>query len=160
MTVADLPAKDDDLSHCHVVEGKLALPYQYFAGRTGSRFLIALRDEKKILGIRCEHCGKVFVPPRKDCERCQSDLSGKWVELEGSGEVVSFTIVRYDDKHLPRKAPYALALIRLDGADTPLLHIVGGIDPERVTVGLRVRPVFAAATTSTILDIDHFAPIA
>ena len=38
--------------HCDVKEGKLALPYQYFAGRVGSRFLISLRDDRKILA-RC-----------------------------------------------------------------------------------------------------------
>ena len=36
------PSQEDSF----VIEGKLALPYQYFAGRTGSRFLIALRDEE------------------------------------------------------------------------------------------------------------------
>jgi uncharacterized OB-fold protein len=59
---------------CFVMDGKLALPYQYFAGRTGSRFLISLRDEKKIKGVRCQRCDKVFVPPRSTCERCFCDI--------------------------------------------------------------------------------------
>jgi len=145
--------------HCRVVEGKLALPYQYFAGRTGSKFIIALRDDKKILGIKCEKCDKVFVPPRHTCERCMSDISKNWVELPGTGEVVNFTVVRTDDKHHPRKAPYVLAMIKLDGADSPLVHILEGITPENAAVGMKVKPVFAKERNDTILEIDHFAPV-
>lgn len=158
---ASTKPKEDDgggHEHCRVVEGKLALPYQYFAGRVGSRFIVALRDRKTILGVKCEKCNKVFVPPRQTCEKCFSDLSEKWVELSGTGEVTNFTVVRYDDKHLPRKAPFILALIRLGGADTPMAHIVEGIAPEKVAIGLKVKAVFARETTNTILDIDHFEP--
>ena len=56
-----------DTTHCFMVEGKLALPYSYFAGRVGSKFLTTIRDEQKILGIRCSKCKKVFVPPRQTC---------------------------------------------------------------------------------------------
>ena len=144
---------------CFVVEGKLALPYTYFAGRVGSRFITTLRDQKKILGIRCTSCAKVFVPPRQTCPLCMEDLQQNWVELKNEGFVTNYTIVRYDDKHLPRKAPFVLALIRLEGADTPLTHIVEGVRPESMKIGLRVKPFFARETTNTILDIDHFEPL-
>jgi uncharacterized OB-fold protein len=149
----------DDLAHCHVVPGKLALPYQYFAGRTGSKFLVALRDQRKILAVRCDRCGKTSVPPRQSCERCQADLAGSWVEVGPAGTVEGFTVVRYEAGHLPRKPPYILALVRLDGADTPLAHIVEGVAPEVLEVGQRVRAVFSEKPTSTILDIDHFEPL-
>ncbi|HPO16284.1 MAG TPA: hypothetical protein PLI09_22805, partial [Candidatus Hydrogenedentes bacterium] len=58
----------DQSNHAFVIEGKMALPYQYFAGAVGSKFIVALRDEKKILGVRCEHCNKTWVPPRQTCE--------------------------------------------------------------------------------------------
>ncbi|MBU2552214.1 MAG: Zn-ribbon domain-containing OB-fold protein [Proteobacteria bacterium] len=146
--------KDD----CFVVKGKLALPYQYFAGRMGSRFIIALRDRKKITGVRCERCDRVFVPPRQTCEGCQGDLSEAWVDLDDTGTVTGFTVIRYKEPHQPCEPPYILALVQLDGADTPLVHIVRGIEPEAMEVGLRVKAVFADQTTSTIMDISHFAP--
>jgi len=146
-------------TYSYVVEGKLALPYQYFAGRTGSKFLISLRDKKKILGVKCKKCDKVFVPPRQTCERCFENISNNWVELSDTGEIVNFTVVRYTAKHLPRKAPFVLALIKLDGADTPVTHIVEGIAPDDVKIGLKVKAVFAKETTNTILDIDHFEPV-
>jgi uncharacterized OB-fold protein len=148
------PAKKDSF----VIDGKLALPYQYFAGRTGSRFLITLRDEKKIKGLRCEKCNKTFIPPRSTCERCFSDISDNWVELRNGGIVTGFTIVRYAEPHQPLEPPYILALIKLDGADTPIPHLVKGIPISQMKVGLKVTAVFAKETTSTIMDIDHFRP--
>ena len=148
-----------DTTDCFVVEGKLALPYTYFAGRVGSKFITTIRDQKKILGVRCNQCAKVFVPPRQTCAICMEDLQNHWVELKNTGEVINFTVVRYNDKHLPRTAPFILAMIKLEGADTPMVHILEGIQPEKVEIGLKVKPVFARETTNTILDIDHFEPI-
>ena len=139
-----------------VVEGKLALPYQYFAGRTGSRFLRALRDEKKILGIKCGKCGKVYVPPRKNCEKHIAEELTEWVELPGTGTVTGFTIIRYEEPYQPVTPPYILALIKLEGADSALTHIVKGIQLSKMRVGLKVKPVFAKKPPSTILAIDHF----
>ncbi len=142
-----------------IVNGKLALPYQYFAGRTGSRFIISIRDEKKIRGLKCETCNKVFVPPRSTCERCFADISENWVELENTGTVTAFTVIRYEEPHQPFKPPYIMAQIKLDGADTSLTHIVKDIPLEKMKTGLRVEAVFAGNTTATIMDIDHFKPI-
>ncbi len=149
----------EENKHCYIKEGKLALPYQYFAGRIGSKFLVSLRDKKKILGVKCEKCGKVFIPPRKTCERCFEDISEKWVELSNEGEVTNFTVVRTDDKHHPRKAPYVLAMIKLGGADTPIAHILGGVDPDSVKIGMKVKAVFADKAVNTMLQIDRFEPV-
>ncbi len=148
-----------DLSDCYTIQGKLALPYTYFAGSVGSIFLTTLRDRRKIMGIKCHTCGKVFVPPRQTCERCLEDIRDQWVELGDTGTLENFTVVRYADRHLPRRPPFVLGLIRLDGADTPLLHLVAGVVVDRVAEGLRVRAVFAAQPENTILGIDHFQPL-
>jgi uncharacterized OB-fold protein len=87
------------------------------------------------------------------------DIRENWVELKNEGEVSNYTVVRYDDKHLPRKAPFILAMIKLGEADTPMVHILEGINPEEVKIGLKVKPIFAVQTTNTILDIDHFEPL-
>ncbi len=144
---------------CFTMEGKLALPYQYFAGLTGSRFLISLRDQKKIKGLKCNKCNKIFVPPRSTCEICFEEISGNWVDLKNSGTVTGFTIIRYEEPHQPVKPPYILALIKLDGADTPLTHIVKGVPLSKMKVGMKVKAMFAKKSTSSIMDIDHFRPV-
>jgi uncharacterized OB-fold protein len=145
--------------NCFVVEGKMALPNTYFAGALGSQFIISLRDEHRITGVKCTRCNKVFIPPREYCERCLEKLDENWVSLGNEGTVTTFTVVAYNGRHLPRRAPYVLALIRLDGSDTPLPHLVEGIDPGEMKTGMRVKAVFARETTHTLLDIDHFEPV-
>jgi hypothetical protein len=137
----------------------MALPNQYFAGRLGSKFIIALRDKKKITGVRCETCSITFIPPREYCEHCWAKISENWVDLGNEGELVNYTVVRYNDKHLPKKAPYILGQIKLTGADTPLTHIVTGVDPRDVRLGMKLKAVFADRPTNTIMDLDHFEPV-
>lgn len=139
--------------YAFVVEGKMALPYQYFAGATGSRFIVALRDEKQILGVQCEQCHRTFVPPRQTCERCFSPLVDKWVKVEPTGEVTGFTVVRYAEPYQPKQPPYVLALIKLDGADTPIAHL---LDCRDLRLGMRVRAVFSEERRDNILAISHF----
>ncbi len=148
-----IPYSDAD---SFVVEGQLALPYQYFAGRTGSRFLVALRDDKKIMGTRCPTCGKVFVPPRTHCEQHLLARCAEWVEVKPTGVVTGFTVVRYEEPYQPAKPPYILALVQLDGADTAFVHLVKGIAPRDMRVGLPVKAVFAKEDTSTLLNLSHF----
>jgi uncharacterized OB-fold protein len=145
-----------DTSDSYTIDGKLALPYTYFAGRVGSTFITTIRDQQKIMGVKCSTCDTVFVPPRQTCERCMETIATNWVDLGTTGELVNFTVVRYDDGHLPRKAPFVLGLIKLAGADTPMVHIIDGVDPDRVEIGMTVQAVFAKESTNTILDIDCF----
>jgi uncharacterized OB-fold protein len=142
-----------------VVNGTFALPYNYFAGRVGSRWLIALRDEQKIYGVRHPATRKVYVPPRQVDERDFTNLTGDWVEVGPEGTVTGFTIIRYPEPYQPLPIPYGLALVRLDGADTSLTHIVRGQDLKRLSVSARVRAVFAQNRTASILDIAWFEPV-
>ncbi len=148
-----------DKENSFIVNGKLALPYQYFAGRTGSRFLISLRDEKKIKGIKCEKCNKVYVPPRSTCESCLAEIGDNWVDLSNKGTVTGYTVINYEEPHQPVKPPYILALIKLEGADTAFTHIVQDIPIDQMKNGLTVEAVFADEDTSTIMNIDHFRPV-
>jgi hypothetical protein len=46
-----------------VFAGKLDIPNTYTAGKMGSRFLIELRDNKKIMGIKCPNVTwSMFLP--------------------------------------------------------------------------------------------------
>ena len=143
-----------------VYQSKINVPYRWWAGNTASRFYAALRDEKIIMGTKCPACGRVFVPPRKACPTCFTENT-QWVELSDEGCVLSFTVARRQFAAIPknRKTPVIWGLIKLDGADTALLHYIDEIAPENVTIGMRVRAVFAATRTGAIQDIAHFQPI-
>jgi uncharacterized OB-fold protein len=74
--------------------------------------------------------------------------------------VETFTVCHEDYKGNRKDAPSIIALIRLDGTDGGLVHWLGGVGPEDVEIGMRVRAVFKQrkARTGSILDIQHFTP--
>lgn len=143
-----------------VYGSKINVPYSWWAGDTASRFFVSLRDEKKITGTKCGACGRVFIPPRKVCPACFTE-NGEWVDVSGEGTVVSFSVARRQFAAIPhdKKAPVIWGLIRLDGADTALLHYLGDVKPEDVSIGMRVQAVFAETRKGTIRDISHFKPV-
>jgi len=142
---------------CYQVQGKLEIPYRYFAGEFLSRFFVELRDHKKISGVRCPQCAKVVFPPRSVCGRCLTSLE-EWVELGETGTLQSYTVVRYSEPIHPLPAPFILGLIKLDGADTSILHLVGEMDPSRLKAGLRLQAVFKEQREGSISDILYFRP--
>lgn len=133
----------------------LQVPYNYSAGAVVSRFLLALRDEKKILGIKCPKCQIVYVPPRVTCGRCFSRMSD-WVELSGRGRLESFTVVNYSESTHPVKAPFILGAIKLEGADTGLTHLIGEAKEQDLKIGAILEPVFQEHRIGHILDIKYF----
>jgi hypothetical protein len=141
-----------------VYEGQIKVPYKWNVGETGSRFLIGLRDEKEIWGIECPKCKKVYVPPLKTCGTCFVNTD-KWVKVANTGTVESFTVVNYSHGMQPAKPPLIYGLIKLDGAGGSFVHLIGGVDPAKVTMGMKVKAVFADKREGTILDIKHFAPV-
>jgi len=138
------------------LEGQIAVPYTWWVGETGSRFLLALRDEGKILGNRCDTCNTVFVPPRKNCGRCFVDTR-EWVELGNEGVVKAHTIVRFSHPLQPVDPPFAYAMIQLEGADVSLVHLITK-DLDKLKNGVRVRARFKEEPERKghILDIDGF----
>ena len=136
------------------LKGQIALPYTWWAGEVGSRFLSTLRDEQKILGNRCATCNTVYVPPRKNCGRCFREID-QWVELGNEGVVQAHTIVRFQYPLQPAKTPFAYAVIKLDRADVGLVHIIRDRVDE-LKNGVRVRALFKEDRKGHILDIDSF----
>ena len=131
---------------------------RYYAGKMGSRFYISLRDKRKILGSSCKKCNKTFWPPRSICTFCFSELK-KTVEIGPLGTLETFTVVTYDEPIHPRKAPFIYGIVKLDGADTGMAHLIDEVDFEEVRIGMRVQPVFAKERKGNILDIQYFKPL-
>jgi len=141
-----------------VYESRIKVPYTWSVGETGSRFLIGLRDHKKIFGTRCLKCDKVYLPPRKNCGQCFSE-NLEWVELGSQGTLITYTMVRYESSAMPMKPPFAYGIILLDGASTGMVHFLGEVDPEEIKPGMRVEAVFKEERIGDILDIRYFRPV-
>lgn len=141
-----------------VSEQVLQVPFVYSAGPVASRFLLGLRDEEKLYGIKCGACSKVYVPPRATCPQCFGKME-EWVEVGPQGVLENFTVIHYVETVHPAVAPFALGIVRLTGADTGLLHLI--LAPlDRLKIGMRLKPMWAAKRTGQILDLAGFAPVA
>ncbi|MCB2149184.1 MAG: Zn-ribbon domain-containing OB-fold protein [Deltaproteobacteria bacterium] len=140
-----------------VHHSQINVPYTWWAGDTAGRFLKTLRDEQTIMGTRCNHCARVTVPPRKTCPTCFTE-NQTWTAVSDQGTVVAFSVARRQLAALVKKVPVIFALIRLDGADTALLHTISQVDPAEVTIGMRVRACFSKDAGATIMAISHFVP--
>jgi len=138
--------------------GAIPLESFYTAGLGGQIFFDALKKRGQFVGTRCRPCKQVYVPARAFCERCFAELKDQ-VKVKPSGALASFTFssVDHDGNALPE--PLALALVRLEGATTLMLHrLIGVTDPAKVRIGARVKAVLKpkGKRTGSILDIEGF----
>lgn len=144
---------------CIVQDGCINVPYTWTVGANGSYFFTELRDKKRIWGTRCSVCEIVYVPPRKGCPRCFCEPL-EWIEVGPQGTLQTFTVVRYADPAIhPVKAPLAYGVIKLDRAETGLVHIIGDAQLDEIISGMRVEAVFNDERRGSILDIKHFRPV-
>jgi uncharacterized OB-fold protein len=141
---------DGVLSAPHVLE----YPYRRSVGPVLSRFFTGLRA-RRLVGVRTR-TGRVLCPPAEADPATGAAVSDEFVEVGPGGAIESWTWVARPRAKQPLARPFAYALIRLDGADTALLHVVDAGDPARLRTGARVRPRWRAETTGEIADIECF----
>ena len=73
------------------------------------------------------------------------------------GTVVSWTWQSEPLEGQPLDRPFAWALIKLDGADTPLLHAVDAESSDAISTGARVHAHWVDEPVGAITDIAYFA---
>ena len=148
-------ARNDD----HIAwPGAIPLTSLYTAGLGGHIFFDALKRHGKLVGTRCRACKQVYLPARCFCERCFGALTEE-MEVKPTGRLVSYTICQVDRDRRPLRRPRALALVRLDGATTVLLHYLLDVtEPDQISVGRRVEAIIKPKRRriGSILDIEGF----
>ncbi|MET7645537.1 OB-fold domain-containing protein [Streptomyces sp. NPDC005426] len=141
----------DVLSAPLVVE----FPFTRSLGPVQSAFLTGLR-ERTVLGVRTGD-GKVMVPP-VEYDPVTAEEIRDLVEVAATGTVTTWAWNPRPRRDQPLATPFAWVLVRLDGADTALLHVLDAPGPEAVRTGMRVRVRWAEARTGAITDIACFEP--
>lgn len=137
-------------------EGRIPVRHRYTPGVAGEAFFRALRDRGRFVASPCESCGITYCPPRLFCERCFTGPLDPGVTVGPRGTVESFTIGYVSPEGQPLAEPVAVGLIKLDGADTVLVHFL--VDAAELVAGARVEPVFQpkAKRTGSIWDLRGF----
>jgi uncharacterized OB-fold protein len=139
-----------------LLEGHIPIRHRYTPGVAGEAFFRALKDRGELVASRCEDCGITYCPPRLFCERCFAGPLEANVVVGPGGMLMSFTVGYAGVEGQPLDEPAVLGLIRLEGADTVLLHFV--VDAAELAAGARVEAVFEPKSkrTGSILDLRGF----
>lgn len=140
------------------ITDEITLRYDYALGEVAGIFMQGLKDGK-VLATRCSKSGMTYLPPRAFCERSFEKCDG-WVEAGSEGVIEASTIVvrGYEGK---RKAPMAIAFVRLDGVDSAIANYIDDIDlsdldaaMRRIAPGQRVRVRFADERQGRVTDFS------
>ena len=132
---------------------KLEFPYKRSLGPMVSAFLTGLRD-CRLVGVRTA-AGKVLVPPL-EYDPDTGDPTGAVVEVADPGVIEEWAWVREPLRTHPLDRPFAWVLVRPDGADTTMLHVLDADSPEAVQRGMRVRARWRAERRGHITDLECF----
>ncbi len=140
-------------SHEPPLSAPLTLSFDYTrsVGPTLGAFVTALRN-RRITGVRGSD-GRVHVPVIEYDPVSYEPLT-EIVPVSSVGTVLSWTWQPQPLDGQPLDRPFAWALIKLDGADTALLHAVNG----EVKTGDRVHAHWVAEPVGAITDIAYFLP--
>lgn len=133
---------------------RLSFDYTRSVGPLLSQFFTALRG-RRIVGVRGSD-GRVLVPPAEYDPVTYQPLT-EVVPVASVGTVVSWTWQPAPLEGQPLDRPFAWALIKLDGADTPLLHAVDAGSSAEIGTGARVHAHWVDEPVGAITDIAYFA---
>ena len=133
----------------------LEFTYTRTYGEVLSKFFTELKDQK-VLGIKGSQ-GQVICPPLEYDPQTSESLS-EFVELTDTGVVTTWSWVNEPmDKH-PLDKAFAWALVKIDGADTAMLHAVDAGDKANMKSGMKVKIRWADERVGNIRDIACFEP--
>jgi uncharacterized OB-fold protein len=137
------------------VDGGLPVAFHYTPGVGNTAFFEALRHRGVLLGSRCEACAVTYLPARIFCERCFAELAAD-TECGPGGTLESFTTGYVGIDGEPLYEPTTIGLVKLDNADTVLMHHLLGDGPWEI--GTRVGAVVRPERAGSVLDIEGFRP--
>ncbi|WP_433564332.1 Zn-ribbon domain-containing OB-fold protein [Nocardia sp. CA-151230] len=145
------------LGNTEILSAPLRMQFDYTrsTGPIIGRFLTELRSGK-VVGVRGSD-GRVIVPPA-EFDPATGEALSEFVGVSDVGTVQTWSWVAEPLPGQPFDRPFAYALIKLDGADTAILHAVDVTSPADISTGLRVRARWAAERTGDIHDIAAFEP--
>jgi hypothetical protein len=95
----------------------------------------------RLTAIRCGACGEIAIPPRELCPTCHAE---RWdvVPLQGTGTIVSFTIIRIPPRGRQGEAPYAIAVVKMEEGVSLLGRLVDvPLDAVKSGLAVRFRPL-------------------
>ena len=118
--------------------------------------------EKKLLGNKCPGCGLVYFLPKPYC-RCLS-IPDEWVEIKDTGTITTYTFTgawAYEgiEEEGVTGTPLIIVGLVLDGSDTMTVCTLDEVEPENVSVGMRVKMKWPENPEGRLDDLAHCVPL-
>ena len=105
----------------------------------------AFLDKKQLMAGKCNDCSTLILPPKPMCTKCLStDL--KWVELKGTGKLLSYTVIHVAPEQFQSMVPYIVGIVELDeGIRLP--GMILDAPSNEIKVGMRLKVDFSSSET-------------
>jgi uncharacterized OB-fold protein len=148
----------EDFRQIEVITLELTQSYTHSLGKY-SRFFIEL-EAGNFFGTECEHCQRVYTPPRPLCPNCLKITA--WRELSGTGVIKTYSIMHFssgvnqDVRQL--QMPIVLAYVLMDGGSTLFPHLLK-TDPHTVHSEMRVKVAYTDEPVQHPIHLMYFVPL-
>ncbi len=111
-------------------------------GFTAQAFYRYLKEEKRLMGVRCRACGNLAPQARPMCPACHSsDI--EWHQFSGKGRLSTFTCISIVPVYMAaqgygRDNPYCTGIVTLEEGPRISARILGvdGGNPQSIKTGM------------------------
>ena len=110
-----------------------------FTSTTKVNDFIDFLEKDQVVASKCRDCGLVFFPPRADCYQCLAS-NMEWIEVTGTGRLLTYSKLEYAPKGFENDLPYAIAV--LDYGDYKVFgRIAEDLEDDEIQVGMEMKTV-------------------
>jgi uncharacterized OB-fold protein len=108
-----------------------------FTATTKVNDFVDYLEKGKVAGTKCKTCGSTFFPPRADCHRCFEKGEMEWFEVQGTGRLMTYSVLQYAPVGFQDQVPYAIAVA--DYGDFKVFGRIKDIPEDGIPLGAEVR---------------------
>lgn len=130
--------------------------YKYKFNITYMQPFLEKLKQKKLVGLECSGCNRVFFPPRYVCGSCLTKPD-RWVDLRDTARVASYTITYIKDPETGQVLERPVVLIRQDGSDTThIVQLNPKVDFKDTYIGMPVKAHWTENPKGGLMDIEYY----
>jgi len=125
---------------------------------TSTAFYTKLKEEKKLVGVKCQDCGHLSPEARPMCPECHR-FNMEWYQFSGKAKLSTFTCisivpVAMSAKGYGRDKPYCTGIVTLEEGPRILSNLINiEPDPAIVKCDMPVEVVFEKQTDEVTIPL-------
>ena len=105
-----------------------------------------LVSKKHLMAAMCTECGNILLPPKPMCTKCLS-ANLTWIEVNGEGKLLTYTIIYIAPEQFQDKAPYVVGIVELEkGLRLP--GMIRDVKPDDIQIGMSLKLDVEASNSS------------